>query len=174
MSNVRKKQMTPHQTLAVTVRLFALWLFFYAIPNLLGIYKSITKYSGSESMHYYFLMASGVMLAICLLLWFFPLFIAKRILPLSKTFDSQAPEFQSWFSVGSCLIGLWLLVAALPSLFSNIAVFIVLDKTLTATYTENPYWLVQILYSTFQFIIGFWLFIGGKGLKKVLHWVKYA
>jgi len=78
--------MTPHQTLAVIVRLAAIWLFLYAISTLVGTYTEAHQYSAADSLNPIFL-GVGVISLICLLLWFFPFFIAKRILPPSMNED---------------------------------------------------------------------------------------
>lgn len=166
--------MTPHQTLAVTVRLSVLWLFFYAIPNLIGYYVSMKNYSGSETLHEPLLWAVGIILLICTLLWNFPLFIAKKILPISASFNSQTPEFENWFSVGCTLIGVWLLATAFPSVLSYASVIYLDQNSVSQLFKTNPNWLLNILFTTFKLIIGIWLFMGSKGLKKVVHWARYA
>lgn len=166
--------MTPLQTLAVTVRLSALWLFFYAIPNIISTYVSIKDYSGSEALHQPLLWAVGIILLTCALLWIFPLFIAKRILPISASFNSQTPEFENWFSVGCTLIGVWLLATALPSLLSYASVILLDKNPVYELFKTNPNWLLNILFTAFKLIIGIWLFMGSKGLKRAVHWARHT
>jgi hypothetical protein len=167
--------MTPHQTLAVTVRLFTLWLFFITVPNLIGTYEKITYDRDSGLLHQPLLWALGIILLICLLLWFFPLVIAKRLLPISTTFYPQAPEFESWFSVGCSLIGVWLLVTALPSLLGYISAIYIGQSSFSEVF-KGPINGISyhILMNIIQLIMGIWLFIGGKGLKKILNWARHA
>jgi len=96
--------MTPHQTLATTVRLFAIWLFLYYIFTTIGAYLQLSKYSYDDTLLPLFI-EFGSTLIICGLLWFFPLILAKKILPdTSSIQNNQTILFDGWFSVGCSLI----------------------------------------------------------------------
>jgi len=165
--------MNAHQILAVSTRLFAIWLFLYSISNLAGTYIQAHRYSASDSLHPLF-WGVGAVILICGLLWSFPSFIAKQILPPSTTDDAPTPLFDSWFSVGCSLIGLWALVKAIPALASYFLGNYLGQKFQPDIFVANPDWTLLVTFNVFQLIVGLWLFLGGKGLKKILNWARNA
>ncbi|MDO9393747.1 MAG: hypothetical protein Q7T42_07230 [Methylotenera sp.] len=166
--------MTPHQTLAATVRLFAIWLFLYYISTTVGTYLQLRKYSPDDTLLPLFI-GFGSTLAVCTLLWCFSTVIAKKILPnTSSSENNQTKLFDGWFSVGCSLIGVWVLAKALPALVSYITSDYIGQKFYPESYVQNPDWLLMLYFNIFQFLFGLWLFLGGKGLKKILLWARYA
>ncbi len=165
--------MSPHQILAVTVRLAAIWLFLYAISTMTGSYVEAHKYSAPDSL-LPILIGFGAIVLICGLLWYFPLSVAKKILPSSATDGSEPAVFDSWFSVGCSLIGLWVLAKAIPALISYTLGNYLGQKLWPDSFVVNPDWVLLVSFNVFQLFVGLWLFLGGKGLKKIVHWARNA
>jgi hypothetical protein len=165
--------MSPHQTLAVAVRLAAIWLFLYAISTMAGSYVEAHKYSAPDSLLPLF-FGFGIVVMICCLLWFFPLFVANRVLPPSVIDSSQLPVFDGWFSVGCSLIGVWVLAKAIPALVSYVLGNYLGKKFWPDTFAVNPDWVLLVSFNAFHLVVGIWLFLGGKGLRKILTWAKHA
>jgi len=164
--------MNPHQTLAVTIRLFAIWLFLYYLSTTVGLF--LYKHTPKDSLSPLLIGFLGTSL-ICGLLWHFPTIIAKKILPNSSiTDESHTPLFDGWFSVGCTLIGLWILAKAIPAF----AVYVIGDylghRLYSDSYVQDPEWTLNVSFVIFEILIGLWLFFGAKGLKKILHWARYA
>jgi len=165
--------MTPHQTLATTVRLFAIWLFLYYISTTVGTYLQLRKHSPDDTLLPLFI-GFGSTLFVCALLWFFPVALAKKILPNTSIENNQPNLFGGWFSVGCSLIGVWVLAKALPALVSYITSNYIGQKLYPESYVQNPDWLLMLYFNIFQLLFGLWLFLGGKGLKKILLWARHA
>jgi len=166
--------MTPHQTLATTFRLFAIWLFLYYISTTVGTYLQLRKHSPDDTL-LPLLIGFGSTFIVCGLLWFFPIALAKKILPNTGSIENnQSNVFDGWFSVGCSLIGVWVLAKALPALVSYITSDYIGQKLYPESYVQNPDWLLMLYFNIFQFLFGFWLFLGGKGLKKILLWARHA
>ena len=109
--------MTPQQIIGVGLRLFSLWLaltsigYFSSIPAALS---SLPMETGSKTTVAYAL--GGAYLLGAIVLWFFPMFVAHKLVP--KTLHEnyvQVPAYDL-ARVGCSLIGLWLLAKALPAL----------------------------------------------------------
>ena len=109
--------MTPQQILGAGIRLFAVWLalsciaYFSAIPSAL----SASAVESGDSI-----MASrvvGVLYVIAaLLLWFFPMAVAHKLLPKTSHFNSLNIHGFELARAGAGLLGLWLVAKALPTL----------------------------------------------------------
>lgn len=109
--------MTPQQLVGLACRLFAVWLvlnsiaFFTAIPAALA---SAPLGAGESAGVSYAIGAAYVVIA--LLLWFFPMLAAQKLLPRTQ-FENRlsVPGFEL-ARVGVALMGLWLFAKAMPHL----------------------------------------------------------
>src|SRR5262245_59568162 len=107
--------MTPHQTLTVAVRLFAILVALYLLRELVAWFPP-----GQGEQPYGLMAMVYVPMVIGLvILWFFPRTIARGLLPPSSDAPGQPATPETWFAVGSCLIGLWLMASAVPALLRN-------------------------------------------------------
>jgi len=165
--------MTAHQTLAVCVRLFSIWCFYYFGTTITGYYYYAVD-KGQTLSILVPALALGVAVSVCLLMWFFPFALAKKILPAGGEFNAGKGVFEDWFSVGCSLIGLYACAKAIPALVSH-ALLALFSQRLPADYFEmNPDWRLTVAFNIFQLAFGLWLFFGGKGLKKLLLWARYS
>lgn len=165
--------MNPHQILAVLVRLAAIWLFLYAVSTMMGSYVQANNHNGTDSL-LPILIGLGIVALICSLLWFFPFLIAKTILPISNLKVSETPIFDNWFTLGCSLIGVMVLTKAIPALVSYFLAIYLGQKFFPGSFQTDPAWSLMVSFNVFQFLVGLWLFFGGKGLKKILHWARYS
>ena len=173
MSNVRKIDMTPYQVIAVSIRLFTVWFFLYFATTITSSYFYGNKHGLNASLTAP-VLSIALLSIICILLWVFPLFLAKKILPPFNEPVSNTTAFESWFSVGCSLIGLFALSKAIPALVSHLVLNILALRLWPGSFETNPEWKLTVAFNIFQLAFGLWLFLGGKGLKKILVWVKYA
>lgn len=165
--------MSPNQSLIVVVRLFALWLIGYYITTAPRIYFQIKKFS-PDSAVVDALGVAAIILAVSAALWYFANWIAKRLLSGSSQSVEQYHAFDSWFSVGSALIGLWVLAKAIPALL-----YYLIANTLGAglfpnTYLVTPEWHLTAIFNAIQLFFGVALFLGGKLLNKIMLTVRNA
>lgn len=173
MSNVRKQNMTPHQALAVTVRVVAIWFFLYFATTIFGNHFYAREH-GVNSTLLIPTASTSIVAFLCVLLWVFPMFIANKILPVTSENSTQTPLFESWFSVGCSLIGLFALSKSIPALASYFIQHYLAFKIYPTTFQVSPDWPLHVAFNVFQLLFGIWLFFGGKGLKKILLWARYA
>src|ERR1700682_4369911 len=83
LSTNRRLGMTPHQTLAVAVRLFAIWFAIYVAREMLGLYVSGRERGDPYSLA---IVATLSIVAVLFLvaLWLFPKTIARGLLAVSN------------------------------------------------------------------------------------------
>lgn len=108
--------MTPQQLLGTAVRLFSIWMalssvaYFAAIPSALS-----SDPLGENSVALSYAVGVGYVL-VAVLLWFFPMFVAHKLVPqTSHTNRLELSGFQL-ARVGVGILGLWLLAKAVPTL----------------------------------------------------------
>lgn len=165
--------MTPHQTLAVIVRIAALWFFLYFATTVFGDYF-YARNQGANTSLVIPLVITAVVGLLCFLFWAFPLFIAKTILPITTEHQTKAPMFENWFSVGCSLIGLLALSKSIPALASFFTQHYLAFKLYPDTFQVSPDWPLHVAFNIFQLIFGLWLFLGGKGIKEILSRARNA
>jgi hypothetical protein len=161
--------MTPHQTLAVAVRLFAIWLTIYGARELLGFYIAAEEHGDRHSV----MIVAAVILvtaAFLVLLWFFPRTIARGLLPLSGDTVAKPSPPEMWIAVGASVIGLWLVASALPALLRNgLVMYLFRAESLDRTGLTSG-----MIYYGIQLLVGLGLMLGVNGLRKLFLWARYA
>jgi hypothetical protein len=163
--------MTPHQTIAVAVRLFAIWLAITLVSNLITFNSQFTWQEYPNKLFATVLILTVIAL-VALALWFFPLTVARGLLTAASPQPARASPSASpdtWLAIGCALLGLWVLTAALPALVRE---SIILNSSDFATDTsEVRHWLI---YHLGQVVIGIWLTLGAKGFRGLFWWARNA
>lgn len=161
--------MTPHQTLAVAIRLFAIGLTLYAAHELAGFYIAGHQ---RDDAHVFAIVAvlSCVGIVVAAILWFFPRTIARGLLPLAKDTPAPPSEPQAWFAVGSSLIGLWLVATALPGLLRNLFVLYLYR----AEPMETSGLTSSMAYLLVQLVVGAALIVWADSIRRFVWWARRA
>lgn len=112
-----KDQMTPQQLIGVGVRLFATWLVLSSVSYLVTIPGQLSNSpglaNGATAISY--AIAVAYLLG-ALLLWFFPMVIAHRLVPRTQHDNLLSFQAQELARVGCGLMGLWVFAKTLPTL----------------------------------------------------------
>ena len=163
--------MTPHLTIAVAVRLFAVWLL---ISLATGLVTFATQFTWQEypSKGLTMALVAAVTAVVVLALWFFPQMVARRLLSASATQPTAAAQSASpdtWFAVGCALLGLWILASALPGLIRDLVILRSADAITDTSEVHN--W---ALYELARVVIAVWLMFGAVGFRKLFWWARSA
>ncbi len=107
--------MTPQQIVGLAVRLFSVWLVFLML-QFVGSGKALNAELGSEAGYAYFI-AAVVMVCLAGALWFFPMWIAHKLVPRTQFENVLRVPAHEAVTVACVIIGLWLFTShVLPSL----------------------------------------------------------
>jgi hypothetical protein len=162
--------LSPIQTTAVAVRLFAIWLGIYWarwIPSLYVQARDTDDMSASVAL----IIATTLGFAFVLALWFFPRTIARGLLPGETTSPPIAFPLASWFAVGCTLLGLWVFTSAVPGLVQNGFLFFYAQRNDIAL---PRYWGGTVIYYLVELAVGVWLLLDAAGVQKVIWWARNA
>ncbi len=165
--------MSPNQSLVVVVRLFALWLIGYYITTAPWVFVQVNKFS-PDSAVLYTLGAAIIVLGFSGAIWHFASWIARRLINDSSKAAEQSAAFDSWFSAGCALIGLWVLAKAIPALLHYFIANFRGSNMFPNTYMVTPEWRLTAIFNTIQLFFGLALFLGGRSLNKIVLWVRNA
>ena len=156
--------MTPHQIVALALRLFAIWMGIQA----LGYVPWFFQVRGSHSPDYvYVTFMFALNVVIILVLWFFPRIIAWKLLPSDDTRSQPPATADTWLAMGCTLIGLLTLTTTIPRLVE----YLYLSNS-----TDTGWWGLapEVLSQLVKLAIAVWLVLGGKGVGRIFRWAQYA
>jgi len=162
---------TPHQALALGVRLFAIWCALAIVREVVAF---MTSWRPLDDSALVVVTGGSVLSAIFLLvLWFFPKSISRGLLPHSSDVPTQTLSYQRWFTLGTALIGLWFVASAITPILRNLSVLYVFRPELT-----NPEDLrslrVGLLYYVAELVLGLCLLFGATGVRKLIWRIRNA
>lgn len=157
--------MTPRQTVAVGVRLFAVWLLLDALDMGYFALVELGKAASTSTLVLGFVLTIVWVLAGAVL-WIFAGAIAHKLLPRENNNAGSDPSGiapATWLAVGCALIGVWVIVSSLPPLAQDMA-----NAWPSVTLGDSGiYFIVRI-------VLGVWLILGARGLRIVMRWTQYA
>jgi hypothetical protein len=161
--------MSPHQIIAVAVRLFAVWLAIHLPGQSYAFY-----FEGSKmNQPYVGLITAAITVAVLLVilaLWYFPMSIARKLLSASNPEAAPVSTPNTWLTMGCALIGLSLLTDSLPALVRDgLILFSARNDFANVDYLKN-----SVLYLLVMVIISLWLILGARGFSRVLRWAQHA
>jgi hypothetical protein len=154
--------MSPHQTIAVGVRLFAVWIAVYASSVAVSYF---VEGSWQFGLTIFTLAAIPVVV-----LWLFPNVIARGILRSAEADAPLPATADAWLAMGCALIGLWLLASEIPNLVRYWVTIYFADKALD----DRKFYTVWLVYNAAQIAIAVWLILGAKGFRRVYWWAQSA
>jgi hypothetical protein len=161
--------MTPHQTLVVVVRLFAVWLGLIVVREVAAWY--ITGRESNDPYLLPILVLIAVVAVLCVLvLWFFPRTVARGLLPSGADAPVESSSPEVWFAIGISLLGLWLAASAIPGVLRNFLVM----YFFRAESVDKSGLVSGLIYLFAQLVVGVALIVGTNGIRKFIWWARDA
>jgi hypothetical protein len=156
--------MSPHQIIAVAVRLFAVWLAATTIVAAPNVYAQLLEVEfGSTSSLAVLSLMTMLVLGAAYILWRFPLTIAGGLLARSAERPAESASPDVWLAMGCSIIGLWMFAAHLPTLVMMLAFGGLREWSVTT-------WLPHLT----GLALALWLMFGASGFRRVFWWVQNA
>jgi len=155
---------TPHQIIAVALRLFAVWLGLQALTALPSFFTLNGFHSPNFGWMTFMLAITAVVI---FALWVFPRSIAGKLLPPSESQPQPSATPDVWLAMGCTLLGLWTLITTVPRLVYDSFAFS------SMSYYEDRSQLRQwVIYNLLRLAIAVWLLLGAKGVRKIFWWAQ--
>lgn len=166
--------MSREDIVAVASRLFSLVLFVTGLKmvvNAAGIYTATSDLRGLVLI----LVVVLLIYAIAALLWYFPLTIAKKILPVMKEpRPSSVVDGPTLFSLSLMLLGLWFLANALIDLSYWAFIY---SRTIGLQMEDVEFSTSQkasLLATAVEMVLSLALIFGSNGIRNVLFKLRYG
>jgi hypothetical protein len=159
--------MSPIQTVAVAVRLFAIWLAIYAARWGPYLYASARR-ADDVGVAVVTVCAVAITVLAVLLLWFFPRTVARTLLPAGDLATLSGAQADAWLTVGCSLLGLWVLSEAIPALVRHL--YVLFQDARGNVVPDN--WGAGTAYILAELAVALWLLLGASGLRRLLSWAR--
>jgi hypothetical protein len=160
---------------AVAARLFAVYIAFQVVLQLPVGAQTLSQDQDMVWAGLY-VLALLVSLALCAFLWFFPLTIARKLLPVMKEPRSdQAINASVGLSLGLTLIGIWFLAEGTIGAVYWLALIVRTKQHVEQLDFEwSPEQLASMASTVFEVAVGACLVLGSTGLRQLIHRLRYA
>ena len=167
--------MSREDLVAVATRLFSIFLVVLAIRFAFGA-VSFNQFSDLSTMS---LAATGSItictLSIAVLLWYFPVTIARKLLPVMRdsgpALSASPHQVQE---VAFSILGFWVLASAVSdaTYWVSLAVFTI--GSVTPGIEFDPSTKGAMLATALDIAIGFALLLGARGIVGAIHRLRYG
>lgn len=165
--------MTSRQFVALGVRLFCIWLAIYIMTAMASFWVAVSQQPQHGNAATVVLGIITVFALLVILLWLFPLTVARKLLPRSAQDQLVAlPPHEQIERAGFCLMGLWLLTHAVPGLVFDVVVTRLYHADGTLELRPQDY--AAIAEHLVELAIALWLLFGARGLRGLLTWARSA
>lgn len=166
--------MSREDYIAVAARLFAVYVALEIVLRIPGVFQLFSQ----DQMTWAGLSVLALLVAwgLCALLWFFPLTIARKLLPVMKEPRSeQAIDASVGLSLGLTLIGMWLLAqGAIDSFYWLIYVLRARQYEQGVNFEWAPDQVASMVATGFEVCIGAFLLLGSTVVKRYIHQLRFG
>ena len=166
--------MSREDFVAIAARLFSIYLLLSVIKHMPLTMQLISQDQG-EIWEFLYALVLVLGLIVCALLWFFPLTVARKLLPVMREPRSeQALDASIAMSVGLTLIGVWVMAYALVDAVYWLTLF-VRTRQIDATHFEWSHdQIAGIVATAVELFIAVWLIFGSAGIKRLIYRYRYG
>jgi hypothetical protein len=159
---------------AVGVRLFAVYVLFWTLET---FPSAMFLLSGADGKGWAGLYIAVLVLAglLCAFLWFFPLSIARKLLPVMREPRSeQAIGAPVALSLGLTLIGIWFLASALVDVSYWLTIFIRSKQDNGIPVEWTPKQIASMVATLTRLLLSVWLIFGAAGIRRLIYKFRYG
>ncbi|MFC5571575.1 hypothetical protein ACFPN1_16085 [Lysobacter yangpyeongensis] len=166
--------MSREDFIAVASRLFAIYLLYITIRSTPAALQMLSQPDGMGWSALYTALLTGLLLFIGFL-WFFPLTIARKLLPVMREPRSEtALDSSTALSVGITLIGLWFLASAIADASYWIALLIRVAQTDAIGFEWSQEQIANMVATVVQLAFALVLVLGSSGIKRLIHRYRFG
>ena len=167
--------MSREDFVAIGSRLFAVYLLIANIRSAPVTFRLLSQTDDTISL-YLFAIETAILLLVVALLWFFPLMIARKLLPaMSEPRSEQAMDSSVGLSVGITLIGLWFLAGGIVDTTYWLTILL---RARQETSEIGFEWSIEqeadVVATVVQLVVALVCILGSSGIKKLVYRLRYG
>lgn len=166
--------MSREDYIAIAARLFAVYVVFVAVRDIPGTISVVSQSSGSGGSWSY-VIATLVALSIATLLWFFPLTIARKLLPVMREPRSEkSVDAPMALSIGITLIGLWFLANAVADGVYWLTLRFHVERMELIGFEWSSEQIAGMATTVAQLVLALCLLLGSGGIRRLIYRYRYG
>ena len=159
--------MIPQQIVGLAVRLFSIWLFIFAF-QINGYISALSNQPGAEPIPLQYPIV-GFVIVLSVLLWFFPMAVAHKLIPKTKYENTLSIPAQEAVHVACVIFALWLfIVKLLPALAYYLPLLIFISSQHQSTLDYEQFHFMKIAPFVIEFIVAIILTFKSRSISKYL------
>ena len=166
--------MSREDIIAVASRLFSIYVLFGIIRSAPGAAHMLSQDEGVTWVTLYVFVLI-VCLGLCAFLWFFPLTVARKLLPVMR---EERPVVAVGspiaLSLGLTLIGAWFFANALSDLSYWLTLFVMSKRNPNLPIEWRPEQIASMIETVVEAVISFWLLFGNSGITRLISRLRYG
>ena len=166
--------MSREDYVAVATRLFSIYVFFNIARSVPGAIQILGQDQGMAMAGLYaFILFVGILF--CAFLWFFPLTVARKLLPVMREPRSEDTIGSATaLSIGMTLIGIWFLGNALVDFSYWLSLFVRTKQVGDIIVEWPPNDIASVVATAVQLIVATWLLFGSSGIKRLIFRFRFG
>lgn len=162
--------MSREDIVAIAVRLFAIFLGIYVLRTLFGFVQFTSETTFDAKAILASVAVVGAMAGAVLLLWFFPLSVARKLLPVMKEPRSEPNAgVDTLFALGLILMGLWLLANAIIDGLYWASLLLAMRAADMMHLDLTPEQKASIFTTAVEVVVAMFLILGSTGIRNVVY-----
>ncbi len=162
--------MSREDIVAIAVRLFAIFLGIYVLRTIFTFMQFTGQAEFNAGAIAVSVVVVGAMAGVALLLWVFPLSIARKLLPVMKEPRSEpSVGVDTLFSLGLMLMGLWLLANAIIDGIYWMAMLFAMRAADMTMHELLPDQQAAIFTTAVEAVVAVFLILGSTGIRNAVY-----
>ncbi len=167
--------MHKEQIVGLAVRLFAIFLLIYTVRYLSDYIHVLMGESYFKGNTTPLIILTLIPFIIVVLLWFFPLKVATRLIPKIENTEPAVQLGNNEIEhIALSLLGVWVLASAIPDIFYWTTFAYMIKSSGMVLGVLRPENVGNIVATISEIIIGIWLIVGSKGIVGIVRRLRYA
>lgn len=161
--------MSREDVVAIAVRLFSIFLLLGVLRQLPGTIALFSlDMDRGLAVPALLLLFLGALVGV--LLWFFPLSVARKLLPVMREPRSeQAMDARIALTVGLTLIGVWVLAYALVDAAYWFTLFVRTRHPGAVYFEWSHEQVANVVATVVEVAVAIWLIFGASGIRRLIH-----
>ncbi|BCT93015.1 hypothetical protein LYSHEL_20380 [Lysobacter helvus] len=167
--------MSREDYVAIAARLFAVYVGIKTVLQIPTAARILSTQPDTMAYVAVYALMLLLTLAFCAFLWFFPLTIARKLMPVMKEPRSeQAIDASVGLSLGLTLIGFWLFAQGVVDAVYWLALILRTRQEAPVEFSWRPEQIASMVMAAFQLGFGAFLVLGSAGIKRFIDRARYA
>lgn len=166
--------MSREDIVAIASRLLSVYVMFGLVQTLPGI-ASMTTQGADPMLLVLYALSIALGFGVCALLWFFPLTVARKLLPVMREPRSeQTIDASIALSLGIALIGVWFLAKGLVDASYWLTLFVLSRQAAETGFDWSSDQIANMLATVVELILSMCLLLGHAGIKRLIYKFRYG